>query len=165
MYLFIIKPKLNNIYLIHTQIEKKYYLHVLKLKLLKTSIIMVKKTEAYRKAREKRKANKKRRQQEERISTVRDRPLKSIVKAITWRIIASATTFTLALLFFGNDRYALEKATGIALTEAVIKMILYYLHERAWTSISWGRMRVIIRRNSMIRRKIVKRIMLKPSKK
>ncbi len=126
---------------------------------------MAQKTEAYRKAREKRKANKAKMKEEERISTVRDRPLKSVAKAITWRIIASATTFLLALLFFGNDRHAVEKATGVALAEAAIKMLLYYLHERAWTSVRWGRMRVIIRRNSMIRRKIVKRIMLKPNKK
>ncbi len=117
---------------------------------------MVKKTEAYKAARAKRKA----RQKEERISTVRDRPLKSVFKAITWRVIASATTFALAMIFFGEDPYALEKATGVAVAESAIKMLLYFLHERAWTSVRWGRMRVIIRRNSMIRRRIVKRIKL-----
>ncbi|MFP4664986.1 MAG: DUF2061 domain-containing protein [Bacteroidales bacterium] len=115
-----------------------------------------KKTEAFKAARAKRKANEK----EKRISTVRDRPVKSIAKAITWRIIASATTFTLAMLFFGDDPYAAQKATGVAVAESGIKMFLYFLHERAWTSVRWGRMRVIIRRNSMIRRKIVKRIKL-----
>lgn len=117
---------------------------------------MVKKTEAYKEARAKRKA----RQKEQRISTVRDRPLKSVFKAITWRVIASGTTFALAMLFFGDDPQAAQKATGVALAESAIKMLLYYLHERAWTTVRWGRMRVIIRRNSMIRRKIVKRIML-----
>lgn len=56
---------------------------------------MVQKTEAYKIARAKRKA----RQKEQRISTVRDRPLKSVLKAITWRVIASGTTFALAMLF------------------------------------------------------------------
>jgi uncharacterized membrane protein len=117
---------------------------------------MDKKTEAYKAARAKRKAK----QKAERISTVRDRPVKSVLKAITWRIIASATTFALALIFFGRDPHAIEKATGVAVAESGIKLLLYFLHERAWTSVRWGRMRVIIRRNSMIRRKIIKRIKL-----
>ena len=117
-----------------------------------------KKTEEYKTARAKRKARKK----AKRISTARDRPVKSIAKAITWRVIASATTFALAMLFFGDDPYAAQKATGVAVAESGIKMLLYFLHERAWTSVRWGRMRVIIRRNSMIRRKIVKRIILNP---
>lgn len=61
-----------------------------------------------------------------------------IAKTITWRLIASATTFGLALLFFGNDQQAVEKATGIALVETVLKMGLYYGHERAWYRIAWG---------------------------
>ncbi len=99
-------------------------------------------------------------QKQKKISTVRDRPLKSISKAITWRIIASVTTFFLALFFFQEDPYAAEKATGVAATEIVLKMLLYYLHERLWNTVRWGRMRVIIRRNSIIRRRIVKRIKL-----
>ncbi|MCL3781684.1 DUF2061 domain-containing protein [Prolixibacteraceae bacterium JC049] len=94
------------------------------------------------------------------ISTVRDRPVKSIFKAITWRVIASATTWVLAWLFFQNDPLAVEKASGIALAESVLKIILYFLHERLWNTVRWGRMRVIIRRNSIIRRKIIKKIML-----
>lgn len=117
---------------------------------------MIKKTEAFKRARARRKAN----QKAKRISTVRDRPVKSIIKAVTWRIIASGTTFGLAMLFFGDDPYAAQKATGVAVAESAIKLLLYFLHERAWTTVRWGRMRVIIRRNSMIRRKIVKRIKL-----
>ena len=46
-----------------------------------------------------------------------------IAKTITWRVLASATTFVLALLFFGDDESAVEKATGIAIVESIIKMI------------------------------------------
>lgn len=94
------------------------------------------------------------------ISTVRDRPVKSVFKAITWRVIASGTTWVLAWFFFKNDPLAVQKASGIALAESVLKIILYFLHERLWNTVRWGRMRVIIRRNSIIRRKIVKKIML-----
>lgn len=61
-----------------------------------------------------------------------------IAKTITWRIIASATTFGLAWLFFREDAKAVEKATWVAITETGIKMIFYYLHERAWYKSNWG---------------------------
>ena len=55
-----------------------------------------------------------------------------IAKTITWRIVASATTFGLAWLFFKEDPHVAEKATGIAIAESTIKMIFYYFHERVW---------------------------------
>ncbi len=82
------------------------------------------------------------------VKETRDRPIKSIVKTITWRIIASTTTFILAMVFFKSDPNAIEKATGVALAEAVIKMLLYFLHERAWAQLRWGRMLVVIRRRT-----------------
>jgi uncharacterized membrane protein len=54
--------------------------------------------------------------------------IRHIAKSITWRIVASITTFVLAYLFFGD----LAKASGLMAVEVVIKMLLYYLHERAW---------------------------------
>ena len=61
-----------------------------------------------------------------------------IAKTITWRIIASLTTFIVALFFFRDDPHVAEKATGVALTEAIIKMGLYYFHERAWYKSNFG---------------------------
>ena len=61
-----------------------------------------------------------------------------IVKTITWRVIASATTFILAILFFHDDEKAVEKATGIAFAESAIKMVFYYFHERAWYKSNFG---------------------------
>ena len=98
---------------------------------------------------------------EEKIKVSRDRPIKSIVKTITWRVIASATTFALAMLFFRSDPNAAQKATGIALAEAVIKMFLYFFHERAWAQLRWGRMMVIIRRNRRRSFRSFQKIMLK----
>ncbi len=98
---------------------------------------------------------------EEKVKVTRDRPIKSIVKTITWRIIASTTTFGIAMLFFRDDPNAAQKATGVALTESVIKMFLYFFHERAWAQLRWGRMMVVIRRNTRISRKSIKRIILK----
>ena len=61
-----------------------------------------------------------------------------IIKTITWRIIASGTTFVLALFFFQDDEKAIEKATGIAVAESAIKMVFYYFHERVWYSSNFG---------------------------
>jgi len=63
---------------------------------------------------------------------------RSVVKAISWRLIASITTFILAMLFFGDDPDAIQKATSIAILESIIKMALYFGHERLWINISWG---------------------------
>ena len=54
--------------------------------------------------------------------------LRHLAKTITWRIIASLTTFALAYLFFGD----ISKATGLMSVEIVLKMALYYFHERVW---------------------------------
>lgn len=67
-----------------------------------------------------------------------ERAWRSVTKALSWRIIASVTTFILAMLFFGDDPNALKKATWIALLESLIKMALYFFHERLWINISWG---------------------------
>jgi len=61
-----------------------------------------------------------------------------LAKTITWRIIASITTFVLAYLFFRDDKHAVSKASGVAIAEAAIKMVLYYFHERAWYKSNFG---------------------------
>ncbi len=61
-----------------------------------------------------------------------------IAKTLTWRIIASGTTFILAMIFFRDDPNATEKATGIAIAESILKMIFYYFHERAWYKSNYG---------------------------
>lgn len=61
-----------------------------------------------------------------------------IAKTITWRIIASLTTFILAWFFFKDDPLVAEKATGVAIAETIIKMALYYFHERVWYKVNFG---------------------------
>ena len=52
----------------------------------------------------------------------------SILKSFSWRIIATLTTMALAYIFTGEIGTALK----IGGFEFIAKMILYYLHERAW---------------------------------
>ena len=54
--------------------------------------------------------------------------LRSVTKAITWRIIATLTTATIAYFVTGQ----IEIAILIGGIEFVVKIIIYYLHERVW---------------------------------
>ena len=64
-----------------------------------------------------------------------ERPLRSLAKAVSWRITGSLDTIMLAW-FFTNE---IGVALSIGLTEVVTKIVLYYFHERAWSRISLGR--------------------------
>ncbi|MAO53170.1 MAG: hypothetical protein CL984_01390 [Euryarchaeota archaeon] len=59
---------------------------------------------------------------------------RSLVKTITWRVIATTDTFILACLFTSDEVIA----ASIAGLEVVTKLILYYVHERGWSSLQWG---------------------------
>ena len=53
---------------------------------------------------------------------------KSLIKTITWRITASLTTMTIVFVVTGELLIAGE----VAILEVIIKMIVYYYHERVW---------------------------------
>jgi len=78
-----------------------------------------------------------------------DRHIKSILKAISWRIVGTLDTILISYLLTGK----LHVALSIGSVEVFSKMILYYLHERAWNAVRWGRMRVFIRNRTTIRSK------------
>lgn len=59
---------------------------------------------------------------------------RSLVKSLTWRVLAVVVTFASIYFLTGE----VETATaGTVLTNG-INFILYYLHERAWLKVSWG---------------------------
>ena len=60
---------------------------------------------------------------------------RTVVKTISWRVIATLTTMTIVYLFTKEIRIAL----GIGLAEVIAKIVFYYLHERSWQKISWGK--------------------------
>lgn len=59
---------------------------------------------------------------------------RSLGKAVSWRILGSLDTFLISLFFTGSA----GAAGAIASTEVLTKMLLYYLHERAWGAWGWG---------------------------
>ncbi len=60
---------------------------------------------------------------------------RTVLKTITWRFTATVTTVTLVWLFTGEVGAAL----AIGGIEVFLKMLFYYLHERAWDAINFGR--------------------------
>lgn len=57
-----------------------------------------------------------------------------IAKTVTWRIIGTLDTMTLAWIITGSPITGLK----IGVAEVVTKMILYYVHERAWYKVNYG---------------------------
>jgi len=68
---------------------------------------------------------------------VQDSRKRSLLKGLTWRITATTTTFLIALATaWWFDRpfdEALKIAGSVASVEFVLKLFVYYIHERAWT--------------------------------
>lgn len=60
---------------------------------------------------------------------------RSVLKAISWRVCASLSTMLIFFAFTGE----LVLALGAGAVEVVVKLILYYLHERTWAFLSIGR--------------------------
>ena len=61
---------------------------------------------------------------------------RSLIKTITWRVIATLDTFFISWLITGK----LVFAGAIASLDILTKMFLYFLHERGWAKIKWGRL-------------------------
>jgi len=82
----------------------------------------------------------------------KDSPYRSLFKAISWRLIASGATFIVSFTIFTQaTETAFKDIIGavslITAVDIVVKLILYYLHERLWTNIVWGKYR---RRQALI---------------
>jgi len=69
------------------------------------------------------------------MSAPKDGHLRSIVKAISYRTCAAIATSTIVFVFTRK----VMLSVGVGLVEAVVKVIFYYLHERAWSYINIGK--------------------------
>ena len=64
-----------------------------------------------------------------------EKPLRSIVKALSWRVVG--TVDTLLVSYFLTGKIAL--AASIASVDFLTKLFLYFFHERVWNKIKWGK--------------------------
>ena len=60
---------------------------------------------------------------------------RSIAKTISWRLTGSFSTFMISYLILGS----FSIAGSIAIIQIIANTLLYYLHERVWNKIDWGR--------------------------
>lgn len=80
----------------------------------------------------------------------RDSVKRSMLKAVSWRVVGTIDTFLLSYLIisflgplfglnFIEDGGNIAQTAGyIAIAEVVTKLIIYTLHEQVWTRINWG---------------------------
>lgn len=59
---------------------------------------------------------------------------RSVVKAITYRVWQSINTFIISLVITGK----IDMAAAIVSIEVVVKIVVYFFHERIWSKIRWG---------------------------
>jgi uncharacterized membrane protein len=64
-----------------------------------------------------------------------DSPKRSLVKTLTWRVIAILITM-IAVYLYSKD---MRESIVVSLMANGVKMGLYYLHERLWNHIHFGR--------------------------
>lgn len=64
--------------------------------------------------------------------------IRSIIKGFSWRILGTITTIIIVYLFFGR----LDLAVVAGAIEWISKIGLYWLHERIWLRIRWGRKKI-----------------------
>jgi uncharacterized membrane protein len=64
-----------------------------------------------------------------------DTSTRSLIKTISWRVTGSGATFGIGYLI--SKDYVI--AGSIAGIQLVANTILYYMHERVWNKIMWGR--------------------------
>ncbi|MEI6764043.1 MAG: DUF2061 domain-containing protein [Bacteroidota bacterium] len=64
--------------------------------------------------------------------------LRSIVKGVSWRFMGSVDTIIISWIYSGNPLGAFK----IGASEVITKIALFYLHERVWALVRWGRVYV-----------------------
>lgn len=68
--------------------------------------------------------------------------LRSVLKGVTWRIVATSTTMIITYWYTGK----IDTALMVGGTEFLLKIGIYYLHERAWQLAPRGSIRQFFNR-------------------
>ncbi len=59
---------------------------------------------------------------------------RTLMKTLTWRIIA--TTITIVVIYLWTGDATLSIASGLIAN--AVKTLFYYIHERLWTKVKYG---------------------------
>jgi uncharacterized membrane protein len=72
-----------------------------------------------------------------------DKPVKSLLKAVSWRIVGTIDTMMISYFVTGK----LTVAFTIGSVEVITKTVLYYFHERIWAHIHRIRVKGLIKKH------------------
>lgn len=64
-----------------------------------------------------------------------EKPIRSVIKALSWRFIGTIDTLIVSYIITGK----VSLAASIASIDFVSKLILYFFHERIWNQVKWGK--------------------------
>lgn len=78
-----------------------------------------------------------------RVSDRADKPVKSFMKSISWRLVGTLDTIVISYFITGKVTIAIS----IGSIEVFTKTILYYFHERLWAHIHKIRLKIWKRTN------------------
>ncbi len=68
---------------------------------------------------------------------MKEKNYRSLVKAISYRITGTITTFLISLLVTGEVKYAVS----IMSADFILKIAIFYFHERMWNKINFGKVK------------------------
>jgi uncharacterized membrane protein len=66
-----------------------------------------------------------------------EKPYRSLLKAVSWRATGTVDTMVVSFIVTGQVRLAVS----IGAIELFTKICLFYLHERVWNKIPFGRVK------------------------
>lgn len=61
--------------------------------------------------------------------------VRSVAKTVSWRITGSGATFAISYAILGD----VTVSGTIAVIQLTFNTLLYFVHERIWNAIRWGR--------------------------
>jgi uncharacterized membrane protein len=60
---------------------------------------------------------------------------RAIVKAMTYRVIVAIALAVISWYYTGN----LFETSAVSITYTIVATVIYYVHERAWIKVKWGK--------------------------
>ena len=63
---------------------------------------------------------------------------RSFIKSLTYRVFGTLTSWVVVYAITHKG----SLATLIAFWETVVKVLVYYYHERVWDKVAWGRKKI-----------------------
>ena len=64
-----------------------------------------------------------------------DSIIRSLVKTISWRLTGTFCTFLISFIILGD----ITTSGTIAMIQLIFNTIMFYIHERIWNIIKWGK--------------------------